>query len=134
MGIIVAEGFEVRTDDDGWTGVMGRYRQLLPQLKQVSPTKVIEDAESGECFWVIPPEDFIATVAAETGEWKMENDKFPPGTMVKYNNQRADDEDSYGLVLKRITVNGWYIVLNDNGKHDLTGNAMMEVVSETTLG
>ena len=134
--VLSSHGFEVRSSDfDGWDFTAMSYRQLLPKIRQVSPQQVIDDALAGDTFWVIPDGDVISDVALHTGEWKIEDEPFPPGTMVRYNNQCTSEDDyCYGMVLKRITVNGWYIVLNDEGRHDLTGNVMMEVVSETTLG
>lgn len=64
------------------------------------------------------------------------DDPFLPDALVKYANLGDDgfgigpvlQPKRFGLVIKRITISGWFLVLDENSQMRVTGDVMMEKV------
>lgn len=63
----------------------------------------------------------------------VDEEPFPPGTLVMHSGWHPLDfkgEKFFAVVVKRITENGWYILLDDNGELIISGDVMMTKVAE----
>lgn len=101
-------------------------RWLLPYVKDVSPTQVRQDTADGVIDWVFPNDDTTHTVHMNESGVCLEEEEFPNGKMVAFAHDCDENDTRFGMVLKRLTRNGWYVVLNEEGHHELVGNVWME--------